>query len=162
MSAALRSSMCLALALASATAVAQLERVSSADATSALRAALEKGSDAAVGALGRPDGFLGNAQVRIPLPESAGRAEKMMRRFGAGKYADELIVTMNRAAESAVPEAKALFVQSVKNMTVQDAKRIITGGDTAGTDYFRRTTRDQLHKRFLPIVEQATARLQLA
>ena len=112
--------------------------------------------------LGRVDGFLGNPQVKIPLPESTQRAERTMRRLGMGKYADELIVTMNRAAESAVPEAKVLFVQSVKNMTVQDAKRIITGGDTAGTDYFRRTTRDQLHKRFLPIVEKATARLQLA
>jgi hypothetical protein len=136
--------------------------VSSADATSALRAALQKGSDAAVAALGRPDGFLGNAQVRIPLPESAGRAEKMMRRFGAGKYADELIVTMNRAAESAVPEAKALFVQSVKKMTVQDAKGIISGGETAGTEYFRRTTRADLHARFLPIVQRATARVGVA
>jgi hypothetical protein len=79
-----------------------------------------------------------------------------------GKYADELIVTMNRAAESAVPEAKALFMQSVKKMSVQDAKRIITGGDTAGTEYFRRTTRDELHQHFLPIVEKATARVQLA
>ena len=112
--------------------------------------------------LGRVDGFLGNPQVRIPLPESAQRAERALRRLGMGKYADELIVTMNRAAESAVPEAKALFIQSVKKMGVQDAKRIITGGDTAGTEYFRRTTRDQLHQRFLPVVEKATARVQLA
>ncbi|TMH44871.1 MAG: DUF4197 domain-containing protein [Betaproteobacteria bacterium] len=141
---------------------AQLEAISRQDAAAALKAALEKGSLAAVANLGRVDGFLGNPQVKIPLPESTQRAERTMRRLGMGKYADELIVTMNRAAESAVPEAKVLFVQSVKNMTVQDAKRIITGGDTAGTDYFRRTTRDQLHKRFLPIVEKATARLQLA
>ncbi|TMH32879.1 MAG: DUF4197 domain-containing protein [Betaproteobacteria bacterium] len=141
---------------------AQLEAISRQDAAAALKAALEKGSLAAVANLGRVDGFLGNPQVKIPLPESTQRAERTMRRLGMGKYADELIVTMNRAAESAVPEAKVLFVQSVKNMTVQDAKRIITGGDTAGTDYFRRTTRDQLHQRFLPIVEKATARLQLA
>ena len=112
--------------------------------------------------LGRVDGFLGNPQVKIPLPESTQRAERAMRRLGMGQYADQLIVTINRAAESAVPEAKALFMQSVKKMTVQDAKRIITGGDTAGTEYFRRTTRDQLHQRFLPIVEKATARVQLA
>ncbi len=100
--------------------------------------------------------------MKIPLPEATQRAERAMRRLGMGKYADELIVTMNRAAESAVPEAKALLIQSVRKMTVQDAKRIITGGDTAGTEYFRRTTRDELHQRFLPIVEKATARVQLA
>jgi len=145
----------------SAPALAQLEHITRQDATAALKTALEKGSVAAVANLGRLDGFLGNPQVKIPLPESAQRAERAMRRLGMGKYADELIVTMNRAAEQAVPEAKAIFVDSVKKMSVQDAKGIITGGETAGTEYFRRTTRGQLHKRFLPIVEKATARVQL-
>jgi uncharacterized protein DUF4197 len=147
---------------ASAPALAQLEGITRQDANAALKAALEKGSLAAVATLGRTDGFLGNPRVRIPLPDSAQRAEKAMRRFGAGKYADELIETMNRAAEQAVPEARALFVQSVKKMTVQDAKGIIRGGDTAGTDYFRRTTRGELHGRFLPIVQRATARVGVA
>jgi len=146
----------------SAPAPAQLENITRQDATAALKTALEKGSVAAVANLGRLDGFLGNPQVKIPLPESAQRAERAMRRLGMGKYADELIVTMNRAAEQAVPEAKTIFIDSVKKMSVQDAKGIITGGDTAGTEYFRRTTRGQLHKRFLPIVEKATARVQLA
>jgi|SRR5690349_497375 len=148
--------------VASGLALAQLEAISRQDATAALKAALEKGSVAAVANLGRVDGFLGNPQVKIPLPESAQRVEHTLRRFGMGSYADELIVAMNRAAEQAVPEAKALFIQSVRKMSVQDAKQIITGGDTAGTAYFRRTTRDQLHQRFLPIVEKATARVQLA
>src|SRR5436190_3590110 len=153
----------LAAAIAwSAGAHAQLEHITRQDATAALKAALEKGSVAAAANLGRVDGFLGNPQVKIPLPESAQRAEHMLRRVGMGKYADELVVTMNRAAEQAVPEAKAIFIDSVKKMSVQDAKGIITGGDTAGTEYFRRTTRDQLHKRFRPIVEKATARVQLA
>src|SRR5690348_9306725 len=155
----------LAVALAfvvSGSAFAQLDKITKQDVTAALKAALEKGSTAAVANLGRVDGFLGNPQVKIPLPESTQRAERALRRLGMGKYADELIVTMNRAAESAVPEAKALFMQSVKKMSVQDAKRIITGGDTAGTEYFRRTTRDELHQHFLPIVEKATARVQLA
>jgi len=151
-----------ALVAWSAAVNAQLEQITRQDATAALKTALEKGSVAAVANLGRVDGFLGNPQVKIPLPESAQRAERVMRRVGMGKYADELIVTMNRAAESAVPEARALFIDSVKKMTVQDAKGIISGGETAGTEYFRRTTRDQLHKRFLPIVEKATARVQLA
>ena len=79
--------------------------------------------------------------MRIPLPRSAQRAEKLMRRFGLGEQADELIVTLNRAAEQAVPEARELLVQSVRKMSVRDAKQILSGGDTAATDYFRRTTR---------------------
>jgi hypothetical protein len=143
-------------------ALAQLEGISRQDATAALRAALEKGSVAAVANLGRVDGFLGNPAVRIPLPDSAQRAERVLRRVGMGSYADELIVTLNRAAEAAVPEARALFVQSAKKMTVQDAKGIINGGETAGTEYFRRTTRPQLHERFLPIVHRATVKVDLA
>ena len=146
----------------SAAAHAQLEHITRQDATAALKAALEKGSVAAAANLGRVDGFLSNPQVKIPLPESAQRAEHMLRRVGMGKYADELIVTLNRAAEQAVPQAKGVFVDSVKKMSVQDAKGILTGGDTAGTEYFRRSTRVELHKRFLPIVEKATARVQLA
>ena len=145
-----------------APAIGQLEGITRQDATVALRTALEKGSVAAVAKLGRLDGFLGNPQVRIPLPESAQRAERVLRRVGMGKYADELVVTINRAAETAVPEARALFIDAVKKMSVQDAKGIISGGDTAGTEYFRRTTRDQLHQRFMPIVQRATARVDLA
>jgi hypothetical protein len=143
-------------------AIAQLERITNADAALGLKAALEKGSLAAVSSLGRVDGFLGNAAVKIPLPESLARHESLMRRFGMGHYADELVTAMNRAAEAAVPEARTLFVDSLKKMTLQDAKGILAGGDTAGTEYFRRTTRDELHKRFLPIVEKATAKVEVA
>jgi hypothetical protein len=143
-------------------ALAQLDKITSTDATAGLKAALERGSLAAVSTLGRPDGFLANPTVKIPLPESLAHVEPMMRRFGMGHYADELIVAMNRAAEAAVPQARDLFVASLKRMTVQDAKGILTGGDTAGTEYFRRTTRDDLHKRFLPVVEKATAKVQVA
>ena len=146
----------------SAPAVAQLEGLTNKDAAAGLRAALEKGSQAAVAQLGRSDGFLGNPQVKIPLPESLARAESVMRRFGMGKYADELILTMNRAAEAAVPEARQLFVDAAKKMTVQDAKGILQGGETAGTAYFRRTTEAQMRTRFLPIVQKATKKVQLA
>ena len=150
------------IVLSAAAAAASLPGISEADAVAGLKTALEKGTQAAVAKLGRTDGFLGNQLVRIALPESAQRAERMMRRVGMGKYADELIVTMNRAAEAAVPEARSLFVQSVRKMTLHDAKGILTGGDTAATDYFRRTTREPLHQRFLPIVRGATAKVQLA
>jgi hypothetical protein len=142
--------------------LAQLERITSQEAASALKAALEKGSTAAVATLGRTDGFFANPQVKIPLPDSMQRAERLMRRFGMGKQADELILTINRAAEAAVPEAKQLFVDSVRKMTVQDAKGILQGGDTAGTEYFRRSTQDQLRKRFLPIVKHSTEKVGLA
>jgi hypothetical protein len=143
-------------------AVAQLENITNKEAISALRTALEKGSRAAVDQLGKENGFLGDTRVRIPLPDSLRKAERTMQRLGMGKYADELVLTMNRAAEAAVPEAKQLFVDSVKKMSVQDAKGILTGGETAGTEYFKRTTTDQLRKRFLPIVKRSTEKVGLA
>ena len=148
--------------LCTAPAMAQLDRITTRDATAALRAALEKGSLAAVAELGRVDGYFGDPRVKIPLPESLARAESTLRRFGMGRYADELELTINRAAEAAVPEAKQLFVDAVRKMTVQDAKGILTGGDTAGTKYFERVTRDRLHGRFLPIVKGATQKVGLA
>lgn len=152
----------LAFFAAVAPAMAQLDRITSRDATAALRGALEKGAQAAVAELGRTDGFFANPQVKIPLPDSLQKAERTLRRFGMGKYADELVLTMNRAAEAAVPEARKLLVDSVRKMSVQDAKGILTGGDTAATQYFRRTTSSQLHDRFLPIVKKATAKVGLA
>ena len=141
---------------------ANLAALTNQDATAGLKAALEKGSGIAVDLLGKTDGFLGNGAVKIPLPDSLKKYEKLMRNLGMGKYADELILTMNRAAEAAVPEAKKLFVDSIKKMSVQDAKGILTGGQTAGTEYFKRSTTDQLRQRFLPIVKRATARVKLA
>lgn len=146
----------------SAPVFAQLDKISNQDANAGLKAALEKGSLAAVSALGRTDGFLGNEKVRIPLPDSLDSVASVMRTFGMGKYADELVQTMNRAAEAAVPEAKALFVDAVRKMTVLDAKAILTGGDTAGTEYFKRATSDPLRARFLPIVAKATKKVKLA
>lgn len=143
-------------------AIAQLDQITSREAVAGLKAALERGSQAAVANLGRADGFLGNPQVKIPLPESLQRTERLMRRVGMGKYADDLIVTLNRAAEAAVPEARPLLLDAVKKMTVQDAKGILSGGDTAATEYFRRSTHDPLSKRLLPIVSKATAQVELA
>ena len=141
---------------------AQLEGITNREAINALKGALERGARSAVAQLGRENGFYEDARVRIPLPDSLRRAERNMRRFGMAKYADELILTMNRAAEAAVPEAQQLFVDAVKKMSVQDAKGILTGGETAGTAYFRRVTAQPLKGKFLPIVQQATARVGLA
>ena len=158
----MRAILALLIATLAFPAAAQLDAITNKDATSGLRAALEKGAVAAVSVLGKADGFFGNDKVKIPLPESLQRYEKLMRNLGMGKYADELVLTMNRAAEAAVPEARKLLVDAVKKMSVQDAKGILTGGDTAGTEYFKRTTSDPLRARFLPIVQAATKKVKLA
>ena len=152
----------MVLAFAAPAAWPQLAKISNQDASTGMKAALERGTAEAVANLGRTDGFLANSAVKIPLPDPLKRYEKMMRQFGMGKYADELITTMNRAAESAVPEARPLFVDAVRKMTLKDAKGILTGGNTSATDYFKRTMSDTLRGKFLPIVAESTKRVQLA
>lgn len=139
-----------------------LNDLSNKDAVAGLKEALVKGAGNAVGKLGVADGFLGNDKVKIPLPDSLQKVDGMLRTFGMGKYADELVVTMNRAAEAAVPEARALLVKAVKDMSVQDARVILGGGNTAATEYFRGKTTQPLAEKFLPIVKKATARVKLA
>lgn len=141
---------------------AQAASYSEADAASALRLALQRGSESAVNLLGRPGGFLDNPQVRIPLPKSMASAAKIMRSLGQGKQIEELETALNRAAEAAVPEAKPLLLDAVRSMTVSDAKQILSGGDTAVTDYFAGKTRAPLSERFLPVVRATTDRMSLA
>lgn len=139
-----------------------LSQLSNADAASGVKAALARGAEVAVDLLGRTDGFLGNPQVRIGLPGQLEDAAKLMRRFGQGQRIDELVTTINRAAETAVPMGKDLLVGAVQSMSVQDAKNILTGGDTAVTQFFAGKTRAPLGERFLPVVTQATDKVGLA
>lgn len=139
-----------------------LSDLSNTEASGGLKEALTQGVGKAVDLLGKSDGFLGNKEVKIPLPDSLKKIEKGMRMFGMGKQSDELITKMNRAAEAAVPEAKALLVNSIKNMSVTDAKGILTGPQDAATQYFKKTTSKDMAAKFLPIVEKATANVQLA
>lgn len=143
-------------------AAARAAQLGESDAARGVRAALERGALAAVGLLGRSDGFLGNPRVRIPLPPALAQAERLLRAAGLGRQLDELTTTINRAAEAAVPQAKALFVATVKAMSVEDALAIVRGGDTAVTDFFARKTRTPLGEEFLPIVTRATEKLRLA
>jgi hypothetical protein len=152
----------LALIVISAPAQASLDRISHADQVSGLKQALNDGSIAAVAKLGVQNGFLGNPKVKIPLPPSIQRVESAKRAMGRGKQADDLVHSMNRAAETAVVEAKPLLVDAVKKMSVEDARKILTGGDTAATEYFKRHTQSPLAKRFLPIVKRATDKVGLA
>jgi hypothetical protein len=141
---------------------AQAWSLSNADATAGLKEALERGAAAAIGLLGKPDGFLGNPKVRIPLPGALKNAAKLMKSLGQGAQVDQLVTAMNRAAEAAVPESKQLLGDAVASMTVSDAKKILTGGDTSVTKFFADKTRTPLNAKFLPIVTAQTEKVDLA
>lgn len=127
-----------------------------------LKGALEQGALAAVGLLGRPDGFLGNPKVRIPLPGFLQQAAGLLKAMGRGRQVEELEVAMNRAAEAAVPMARDLLVSAAKSMTVNDARGILTGGETSVTDFFASKTREPLTAKFLPAVTTAIHKVGLA
>ena len=136
--------------------------LSEGDATLGVRAALERGAVAAVALLGKSGGFLDNPKVRIPLPGFLNDVAKLLKATGQQKRVDELITAMNRAAEAAVPEAKALLVSAVKAMSVSDATRLIRGGENSVTEFFADKTRTPLGVKFLPIVTKATEKVSLA
>ena len=139
-----------------------VDALSKTDINAGLKEALTRGAYSAVAQLGQKDGFFGNAALKIPLPPSLKKAEKAMRMFGMGKQADELVLSMNRAAEAAVPEAKTLLLGAVKAMSLEDAKGILTGGNTSATDFFRKKTESSLTERFGPIVKATTDKVGLA
>jgi Protein of unknown function (DUF4197) len=152
-----------ALAVGSANSTAaDLASFSNAQSVNGLKDALRQGAVNAVATLGRQNGFLDNAKVRIPLPGPLAKGEKLMRAVGMGSQADELVVAMNRAAEAAVVEAKSLLVGAVKQMSVADAKGILTGGEDSATRYFRTKTESTLRGKFLPIVTRTTQKVGLA
>ena len=150
------------VAAAGALAAGRSSALSETDAAAGVRAALERGAVAAVGLLGKTDGFLGNPKVKIPLPGYLQDAAKLLKATGQGKKVDELVTAMNRAAEAAMPEAKALLVSTVKAMSVEDAVKIVRGGDTSVTQFFEGKTRTPLGQKFLPIVTKATEKVSLA
>ena len=146
----------------SSTGHARAADLSEIDAASGIRTALERGALAAVGLLGKTDGFLGNPKVRIALPGFLNDAAKLLKVTGQQKRVDQLVTAMNRAAEAAMPEARALLVSTVKAMSVDDAVKVIKGGDNSVTQFFADKTREPLGEKFLPIVTQATEKVSLA
>ena len=141
---------------------ANLANFSNNDQVSSLKQALIQGAETAVANLSKENGYLGNDKVRIPLPESLQKADGLLRKFGMGKYADDLTTSINRAAETAVPEAKDLLVGAVNKMTVDDAKGILTGGSDAATQYFRKNTETALAGKFKPVVATSMQKVKLA
>lgn len=153
------SSLVFATAAAHAISLADL---SNQDASSGLKAALDKGSAAAVSKLGVDGGFLNNDKVKIQLPSILEKARPILQMTGKGQQLDELVVSMNRAAEAAVPMAKPLLVNAVKSMSLTDAKNILTGGETSVTDFFKQKTATPLSAKFLPMVKGVTDKAGLS
>ncbi len=133
-------------------------RVGEAEAASGVKEALAQGVNHAITRLGRRDGFQGDPAVRILVPEKLRSLTDTARRLGAGKKVDEFELSMNRAAEQAIPVAADVFADAVRQMSVRDAVDIVRGADDAGTRYFRRVTEDALRGKFQPIVADATSR----
>jgi hypothetical protein len=150
------------LALSASAFALSLADLTQQDASGGLKDALIQGAQVAVKQLGAPGGFNDNPQVRIELPGNLGKAAQTMKLMGMGNQVEQLELSMNRAAEAAVPEAQALLVDAVQKMTVQDAKGILTGPQDSATQYLNRSSREQIRERFLPIVKQATDRVGLA
>ncbi len=132
--------------------------LSDGDVIKGLKQALKKGAGYAVNKLGKTDGFLGNARVKIPMPENLQRVESLLRQSGNDKSADEFVTTMNRAAESAVPLTLEILKNGVTTMSFDDAQRILQGPDDAATQYLKKTGGESLNAKILPIVKDATSR----
>jgi hypothetical protein len=156
----------MVLLLASAAAHAQLDQLakeaglesisglSNSKVASGLKEALKVGASNAVKLTGKTDGYFGNEAIKILMPSNLRPLEKGLRAIGFGSKIDEFILSMNRSAEAAAPAAKKIFGDAILAMTFEDAKKILTGGDTAATEYFKIKTTEQLTTAFQPVVQK--------
>jgi len=126
--------------------------------SSGLKEALRVGATNAVKIVGRPDGYFKNEAVKILLPKNLRPLETGLRAVGYGPKIDAFVLSMNRAAEAAAPSARQIFLNAILSMSFDDARKILTGGDTAATDYFKAKTTPQLTTAFRPIVKQTMAK----
>jgi len=154
--------LCTGLLLSASALALSLGDLSQKDATGGLKDALTQGAQLAVKQLSAPGGFSNNPDVRIELPGNLGKAAKAMKMFGKGEQVETLETSMNKAAEKAVPQAQAILVDAVKNMSVTDAKGILSGGDDSATQYLNKSSREQIRAKFLPIVKKATDQVGVA
>lgn len=132
----------------------------SAEITSGLKEALQLGTSLSAERLNAQNGFLGNAAVKLLFPPEAQKAEKALRSLGLNQLCDNVITSLNRAAEDAVIEAKPIFISAIKQMTISDASSILLGKQSdAATQYFHRVTNDQLSAKFKPIIQNSLAKV---
>ena len=131
--------------------------LSQAEIVAGLKEALNVGVERATTLLGQDGGFLNDAEVKIPMPETLQQVERGLRAAGQDALADDFVTSMNSAAEKAIPETTTILANTIKNMSLEDAKGILNGPDDAATQYFRKQNEAQLTDAILPIVEDTTA-----
>ncbi len=129
--------------------------ITSNDRVSAIKKALENGAKYAISNLSKKDGFLSNPQVKIPLPSSLQKAANIVSKYGGKKYVDEFDAAINHAAEKAVPQTYEIFQNSIKNMSIEDAKKLLKGGNGSITNFFREKNYKQLYEKIYPIVKNS-------
>ncbi|WP_420231696.1 DUF4197 domain-containing protein [Pseudomonas sp. ABY48] len=154
--------LCAGLLICANAMALSLGDLSQKDATGGLKDALTQGAQVAVKQLGTPGGFSNNPDVKIELPGQLGKVASKMKAFGMGEQVEQLETSMNQAAEAAVVQAQPILVNAVKNMSVSDAKGILSGGNDSATQYLNKSSREQIRAKFLPIVKQATDKVGLA
>ena len=130
------------------------------EAAQGIREALVNGTGKSVDLVSLVDGYFGNAEIKIPFPEDARVVESRLRSMGMGKQVDDAILSINRAAEDAAREAKPIFVDAIKAMSIQDAIGIVKGEDNAATEYLRKSTTTELNKKFQPVISKSLDRVQ--
>ena len=123
------------------------------DAVSGIKEALVKGTGNSVKLVSKVDGYFGNPGIKIPFPENARTIESKLRGIGLGKQADEIILSINRAAEDAAKEAESIFINAIRNMSIKDALNIVSGKNDACTQYLTRTTTPELKAKFTPVIK---------
>ncbi len=154
--------MCAGLLLGANAMALSLGDLSQGDATGGLKDALTQGAQIAVKQLGAPGGFSNNPEVKIGLPGKLEKASGALKMLGMGDQITQLEASMNKAAESAVTQAQPILVNAVKNMSVSDAKGILSGGQDSATQYLDKSSREQIRAKFLPIVKQSTDKVGVA
>ena len=122
---------------------------------SGLKEALSIGTEKAVNSVSRTDGYFGNQAIKILMPDTIQKVGNVLRKVGYQKQVDEFVLSMNRAAEKAAPKAASFFVDAIKEMTFEDARKILGGGDTAATEFFKQKTHDKLYGAFKPVVSSS-------
>ena len=147
--------------LIAASATAELEQ---ATIISGLKEALSLSTEKAIALVGKTDGYFGNQAIKILMPEKMRMVTDALGKMGMQKQVDEFILSMNRAAEKAAPKAASIFGDAIKNMNLEDAQKILNGGNTGATDYFKLKTSDSIYTEFKPIIaatmgEAGTTRL---
>jgi len=136
--------------------------LSNGDMSGALKEALSQGVKFAVADLGKDGGYLNNPLVKIPLPKSLQTGEKLIRKVGGGKYVDDLVLSLNKAAQEAAPKTADVFMSAIQKMSITDAKNILAGSDDAATQYFKQTSSGELATVITPIVQKSMANNDVA